>query len=63
MSGEIVNLRKARKAHARAEDKARAAANRAAHGRPKAETAALAAERARQLRVLDGHRREPDEET
>ena len=35
--GEVVNLNQARKIKARADDKARAAANRAAHGRSRAE--------------------------
>ncbi|GAB7550790.1 DUF4169 family protein [Novosphingobium sp. 11B] len=55
---EIVNLRMARKARARSADKAEAAANRAQHGRTKAEKSATQAEVARIDRTLDGARRE-----
>ncbi|HEX7930727.1 MAG TPA: DUF4169 family protein [Sphingomicrobium sp.] len=55
---EIVNLRMARKARARSADKAEAAANRAQHGRTKAEKSATQAEVARIERALDGARRE-----
>ena len=56
--GEIVNLRRARKAAARAAARATAAENRVRHGRPHAvrETEAQAA--ARQRSSLDGHRLE-----
>ena len=56
--GEIVNLRRARKAAARAAARETAAENRVRHGRPHAvrETEAQAA--ARQRRSLDGHRLE-----
>ncbi|MDN2566160.1 DUF4169 family protein [Aquibium sp. A9E412] len=55
---EIVNLRQARKRRAR-DDKARKAAeNRAAHGRSRAERERLAAETERQARHLAGHRRD-----
>lgn len=55
---EIVNLRRARKAKARAATAAQADANRLAFGRTRAEreVAALDAERAR--RLLDGAKRE-----
>jgi hypothetical protein len=55
---EIVNLRRARKAKARATTAAQAEANRIAFGRTKAEreVATLDAERAR--RLLDGAKRE-----
>ncbi len=55
---EVVNLNKARKARARADDKARAAENRVRFGRPKAETAASKLEAERARRDLDGKKRE-----
>jgi hypothetical protein len=51
---EIVNLNRARKARARAEAEARAAANRAAHGRTKAEKAKDVAAREKRDALLDG---------
>jgi hypothetical protein len=51
---EIVNLRTARKARARADAEATAAANRAAHGRSKAQKQADAAEQSRRDATLDG---------
>lgn len=56
--GEIVSLRRARKAKARAEADAQAAANRAAFGRTKTEKAADAQDRARRDALLDGAKRE-----
>jgi hypothetical protein len=56
--GEIVNLRRARKAKARAEGERRAAANRIAHGRTRAEREATKAETELQVARLDGHRRD-----
>lgn len=59
---EIVNLNRARKAKARADARSQAAANRAAHGRTKAERGVVRAERAQRESVLDGARIErPDE--
>jgi hypothetical protein len=55
---EVVNLRLARKARARAASEATAAANRAAFGRSKAEKAVSKAEAARRAQVLDGAKRE-----
>ncbi|RAK66472.1 DUF4169 family protein [Phenylobacterium kunshanense] len=55
---EVVNLNKARKAKARAEDKTRAAQNRVRFGRPKAETATSKLEAERARRDLDGKKRE-----
>lgn len=55
---EIVNLRMARKARARAADKVQAETNRAQHGRTRGEKSATQAERARIDRTLDGARRE-----
>lgn len=56
--GEIINLKQARKARDKAEAKATAAANRAAHGRTKGEKTAADAERARIQRLLDQSKRE-----
>ena len=56
--GEIVNLNRARKDRARADDRATAAANRAAHGRTRADRDKAEAERERAARLLDGARRE-----
>ena len=58
MSGEVVNLRRARKARDRAAATDTAAANRAKHGRTKAEREAGTAELARGERLLDGHLRD-----
>lgn len=54
--GEIVNLNRARKDRAKADDKARATENRVAHGRTKAERQATEAERQRAARLLDGQK-------
>lgn len=56
---EIVNLRSARKAVARAAARKQAEANAAKFGRTKGERAAEAAQAAKTARELDGHRREP----
>ncbi|MBU1326275.1 MAG: DUF4169 family protein [Alphaproteobacteria bacterium] len=55
---EIVNFNKARKARDKAAAKTQAAENRAAHGRPKAETQQSLLERLARDRALDGHRRD-----
>jgi hypothetical protein len=52
---EIVNLRRARKAKAREEKDAEAAANRLLHGRTKADKQRLQAESDRAGRILEGH--------
>ena len=52
--GEVVNLRLARKAAGRKAQEADAAANRARHGRTKAEREATTAEAERTARLLDG---------
>ncbi|WP_156678936.1 DUF4169 family protein [Sphingomonas profundi] len=52
--GEIINLRRARKARARDRAVDTAAANRALHGRTKAERTAAEIERRRQAALLDG---------
>lgn len=59
---EIVNLRMARKARDRTNDKAKADANRALHGQTKAERTATKAEITRIERIVDGARleRSPD---
>jgi hypothetical protein len=56
--GEVVNLRRARKARARDTAETTAATNRAAFGRSKAEREAAAAKTARLERGLDGAKRE-----
>lgn len=58
--GEVINLRLARKAKARAEKAKVADANRALHGESKAQRAARKAEAERAARLLDGARRDPD---
>ncbi len=55
---EIINLRMARKARARAQDKAQADANRAQHGRSRGERQATEAELVRLHRTVDGAKRE-----
>ena len=54
---DVVNLRLARKAKARAGAVAKASANRAAFGRTKAEKSADQAARVRDQRTLDGKKR------
>lgn len=60
--GEIVNLNRVRKARARAEEQARAAANRVKHGRSKPEKAKDRAEEARRQALLDGAKRDDAQE-
>ena len=55
---EIVNLRQARKAKARASKEAEAATNRAKFGRTKTEKQLEAAKQAMTDKRLDGHKRE-----
>jgi hypothetical protein len=55
---DIVNLNQARKARAKADDKARAAENRAKFGRNKSEKALDAARADKLKRDLDGAKRE-----
>ena len=57
--GEVVNLRRARKARERQADEAQAAANRAAFGRSKADKAADRVERERNGRTVDGAEARP----
>ena len=56
MTGEVVNLRRVRKARDRAEREVVAAANRVVHGRTKPERQAQEIETTRSERHLDGHR-------
>ncbi|PAX07832.1 DUF4169 family protein [Sphingomonas lenta] len=56
--GDVVNLRRARKAKVRTDAQTQAAANRAAFGRTKAEKQADAAEAERREQALDGAKRE-----
>ena len=58
MTGEVVNLRRVRKEKARAEAAAKAAHNRAAFGRTKAERELKQAQEAAARRHLDGHKRD-----
>jgi hypothetical protein len=55
---EVVNLRQARKARARAGGRAAADRNAAIFGRTKAEKASEKAQAEKAKRSLDGHRRE-----
>ncbi len=56
--GDVVNLNRARKARAKAEAGARAAANRAKHGRTAAERENDARAGARRRALLDGAKRD-----
>ena len=58
--GDIINLRQARKRAAAMEKDATAAANRAKHGRTKAERKLSDAEAAKVRTLLDGAKRETD---
>ena len=60
--GDVVNLRKARKAATRQHDEQRAAANRQLHGRSKAERKLGIARDAKARRDLDQHRVETGDE-
>ena len=60
--GEIVNLNRARKDRAKAAKTAKAATNRVAHGRTKAERMAAERERDRASNLLEGHRRDKDQD-
>ena len=57
---EVINLRMARKAKARADKAREATTNRALHGEDKASRAARKAAADRAARQLDGHQRVPD---
>jgi len=56
--GDVINLRTARKAKARATAAAKADANRVRFGRTKAEKQVEAIDRARAERLLDGAKRD-----
>lgn len=56
MTGEIINLKRARKAKARSAKQGQSQANRIAFGRTKAERALSLAEDGLATRILDGHR-------
>lgn len=58
--GDVVNLRRARKAKTRSTSQAEAAANRFAHGRTKAERLTATAERQRAEKLLDAAKLERD---
>jgi Domain of unknown function (DUF4169) len=54
--GDIINLRRARKAKTKVERDRNAEANRAMHGRTRVERTQSEAEKRRSDRELDGHR-------
>lgn len=58
MSADIVNLKRVRKAKARADREREAEANRRLHGMTKAERDRLADEKRRRDAHVDGHRRD-----
>lgn len=60
--GEIVNLRRARKAKKRTDDARIGDANRVAFGRTKIERELTEKEKQLAARKLDGHRLRPDED-
>lgn len=57
---EIINLNRARKARDKANSQSKAAENRVAHGRTKADKAATKKEADRAKRLLDGAKRDDD---
>ena len=63
MSGDVVNLNKARKARIRAESSAKAVTNRAIFGRSKTERSRAEAAIDKAARNLDGHRLDPASKT
>ncbi|MBA3049536.1 MAG: DUF4169 family protein [Alphaproteobacteria bacterium] len=56
--GEVINLNRVRKDRAKAEARSTAKANRAAHGRTRAERTKAETERERAARLLDGSKLE-----
>lgn len=56
MAAEIINLRRVKKQHKRAEASEQAAENRAKYGRPKSERKQDELETARASRELEGHK-------
>ena len=61
MSGDVVNLRMARKRRDRTAKEAQAERNRFEHGRSKAERELARARNEKAARDLDASRREPDD--
>ncbi len=61
MTGDLINLNKARKARGKQAAKARAATNRAQFGRSKLERALDTARTDKAARALDGAKREPED--
>jgi hypothetical protein len=61
MAADLINLRQARKAKARAEKDRTAEANRIAHGTPKALRKLEEARRDKAAQTLAGHRLEQDD--
>ncbi|MCL5776760.1 DUF4169 family protein [Limibaculum sp. FT325] len=59
MTGDVINLRQRRKAKGRAERKAEADRNAAAHGLPKHATRLARAREEKARLALDGHRLDP----
>lgn len=55
---KVINLRRAKKARARAEKRAQADTNAVLHGRSKAEKTLAKAQAEKAERALDGHRRD-----
>ena len=55
---DVISLNRVRKVKARVEEKARATANRVAHGRTQAQKALEKARADQATRELDGHKRE-----
>ncbi len=62
MSGNVINLRQARKRKRRADKEARARANRIRHGRTKEERKLGETLREKHIRHVDGHKRGDDGE-
>jgi hypothetical protein len=62
MSGEIVNLRMARKRRGRAQAEAAAEANRVKFGRSKEDRQLSEAQRELEARRIEGHRRDQEPE-
>lgn len=58
MSGEVINLRRARKAREKREKDDAAQANRIAHGRTKAERILTEAQQRLEAAKLDAHKRD-----
>lgn len=59
--GDIINLRRVKKAKARSEAEAQAAQNRIAFGRSKAERKLTQAQGELEQRRIDAHKREPSD--